>query len=481
MWRQVRFLKDKLRVLCGQGRTLGGQQRSFQDWMKTADHTTEFLWARVRLKLPKKSKTQPSSGNVLVLGGARLPEEANQMLKKGPKYASRGSSTPFLDEDSSYKVVLPRLPTGNDVLNSVFLHADLSGRPYRAPDFRDALLEVVTTADIIGVGQYQMSHVWMVTCASSAAKQKLVTRGELRVKGRKCMVIDPETKNIKLKLLWLPPHLESRRVEEAFQAYGGVKSVDREAWRCAGMEHWMTTNRDVSLELKDTINVSSIPHIMSIYGHQRLVLIPGRPPLCLRCKRVGHVRRQCKTPRCMQCHRFGHSSDACVSTYAGKLRSGQSSAEEPHLDHLMDATEVVDAAGEATGEAVGGIKEDQHLSMEAMPSSHNNTAKDISDEITAGEHSLEELKEKPPDDEGEEEAMDSSPTRKRPAPLSDEARTSLPGTVEEEPALMEPQHNGVGVETRLRRNSGGCLIFPWEEGLREGWSCGTTIPRPYWP
>ncbi|KAH7975555.1 hypothetical protein HPB52_003166 [Rhipicephalus sanguineus] len=116
-----------------------------------------------------------------------------------------------------------------------------------------------------------------------------------------------------------------------------------------------------------------------------------------------------------------------------------------------------------------------------MPSSHNNTAKDISDEITAGEHSLEELKEKPPDDEGEEEAMDSSPTRKRPAPLSDEARTSLPGTVEEEPALMEPQHNGVGVETRLRRNSGGCLIFPWEEGLREGWSCGTTIPRPYWP
>ncbi|XP_037521226.1 uncharacterized protein LOC119398032 [Rhipicephalus sanguineus] len=359
------------------------------------------------------------------------------MLSAGNSVSAtgRGSSTPFLDEDSSYKVVLPRLPTGNDVLNSVFLHADLSGRPYRAPDFRDALLEVVTTADIIGVGQYQMSHVWMVTCASSAAKQKLVNRGELRVKGRKCMVIDRETKNIKLKILWLPPHLESRRVEEAFQAYGVVKSVDREAWRCAGMEHWMTTNRDVALELKDTITVSSIPHIMSIYGHQCLVLIPGRPPLCLRCKRVGHVRRQCKTPRCMQCHRFGHSSDACVSTYASKLRSGQSSAEEPHLDHLMDATEVVDATGEATGEAVGDIKEDQHLSMEAMPSSHNNTAKDISedisDEITAGEHSLEELKEKPPDDEGEEEAMDSSQTRKRPAPLSDEATTSASDATEQ--------------------------------------------------
>nr|XP_037272912.1 sporulation protein kinase pit1-like [Rhipicephalus microplus] len=277
-------------------------------------------------------------------------------------------------QNSSYKVVLPRLPTSNDVLNSVFLHADLSGRPYLAPDFCDALLKVVSTADIIGVGQYQMSHVWMVTCASSMAKQKLVTCGELRVKGLKCMVLDPETKNIRLKLLWLPPHLESRRVEEAFQAYGVVKSVEREAWRCAGMEQWMTTNRDVALELKDTITVSSIPYLMSIYGHQCLVLIPGRPPLCLRCKRVGHVRRQCKTPRCLQCQRFGHLSDTCMSTYANKLRSGQGT-EDQRLDHFMDVTEVVDATGEAAGGAEGALKEAEHLSMDTL-GTQNNTAND---------------------------------------------------------------------------------------------------------
>ncbi|XP_072145129.1 uncharacterized protein [Dermacentor andersoni] len=293
------------------------------------------------------------------------------MLSAGNSVSApgRGSSTPFLNEDASYKVVLPRLPTGNDVLNSIFLHADLSGRPYRAPDFRDALLEVVNTSDIVGVGQYQMSHVWMVTCASSAAKQTLVACGELRVKGLKCMVIDPGTKNIKLRLLWLPPHLEPRRVEEAFQSYGQVKSVEREVWRCTGMEQWVTTNREVSLVLKGTITVSSIPHIMSIYGHQCLVLIPGRPPLCLRCKRVGHVRRQCRTPRCLQCHRFGHSVDACVSTYANKLRSGQYTADEPQLDHVMDSTEVIDATGETTG----GIKDEDQESLKPMPSSHNSS------------------------------------------------------------------------------------------------------------
>nr|XP_054929052.1 uncharacterized protein LOC126535392 [Dermacentor andersoni] len=317
------------------------------------------------------------------------------MLSAGNSVSApgRGSSTPFLNEDASYKVVLPRLPTGNDVLNSVFLHADLSGRPYRAPDFRDALLEVVNTSDIVGVGQYQMSHVWMVTCASSAAKQTLVACGELRVKGLKCMVIDPETKNIKLKLLWLPPHLEPRRVEEAFQSYGQVKSVEREVWRCTGMEQWVTTNREVSLVLKDTITVSSIPHIMSIYGHQCLVLIPGRPPLCLRCKRVGHVRRQCRTPRCLQCRRFGHSADACVSTYANKLRSGQYNADEPQLDHLMDSTEVVDATGETTG----GIRDEDQESLKPTPSSHNspsNTSEATGEDDSVCPPGLASLKEK---------------------------------------------------------------------------------------
>nr|XP_037271358.1 uncharacterized protein LOC119163456 [Rhipicephalus microplus] len=356
------------------------------------------------------------------------------MLSAGNSVSAngRGSSTPFHDEDSNYKVVLPRLPTGNDVLNSVFLHADLSCRPYRALDFRDALLKVVSTADNIGVGQYQMSHVWMVTCANSMAKQKLVTCGELRVKGLKCMVLDPETKNIRLKLLWLPPHLESRRVEEAFQAYGVVKSVEREAWRCAGMEQWMTTNRDVALELKDIITVSSIPHLMSIYGHQCLVLIPGRPPLCLRCKRVGHVRRQCKTPRCLQCQRFGHSSDTCVSTYANKLRSGQGT-EDQRLDNLMNVTEVVDATGEAAGGAEGALKEVEHLSMDTL-GTQNNTANDASETINecnaADKHHVEGLKDKPPDNE-EQEGRDCSQTRKRQAPVTDEATTSAPDTTEQ--------------------------------------------------
>ncbi|KAG0433546.1 hypothetical protein HPB47_019819 [Ixodes persulcatus] len=66
-----------------------------------------------------------------------------------------------------------------------------------ATDFRDALGDVVDSQDIIGIGQFQMSHVWMVTCANALAKAKLVTKAELRIKGRRCLIIDPDTRDLR--------------------------------------------------------------------------------------------------------------------------------------------------------------------------------------------------------------------------------------------------------------------------------------------
>ncbi|XP_075530163.1 uncharacterized protein LOC142563499 [Dermacentor variabilis] len=289
---------------------------------------------------------------------------------------SRKSHPPSTTDSGNYKVVLPRLPTGNTVLNSVFLHADLAGRPYRASDFRDALLSVLNATDILGAGQYQMSHLWLVARVNSIAKQKLVDKGELLVKGLKCLVIDPECKNIKMKLLWLPPHLEQRRIVEAPEPYGTVQSITGEMWRCDGMEGWQMTNRDVALTLKDGVSASNLPHLLSIYGHQCLILVPGRPPLCLRCNRVGHIRRQCRTPRRNNCHRYGHPADACVGTYADKLRGNRASEDDTITDHLMDVSEVVDATGETLPETRGQehIKPSSaEISLSQKPASEDET------------------------------------------------------------------------------------------------------------
>ncbi|KAM7290747.1 hypothetical protein ISCGN_027343 [Ixodes scapularis] len=180
----------------------------------------------------------------------------------------------------------------------------------------------------------------MVVCATSLAKSKLVFCEELKVKGKKCLVVDPESKEVKLRLLWLPPHMENRKVVEALEPFGTVRSIVREKWKCEGMEGMDTLNREVQLTLRDDISVSKIPHLLTIYGCQSLLLIPGRPPLCLRCNRVGHIRRQCRTPRCTKCQRYGHSLAECVLTYADRLKIG--TVDESATEHLMDASEVVE-------------------------------------------------------------------------------------------------------------------------------------------
>ncbi|KAM7296755.1 uncharacterized protein ISCGN_021910 [Ixodes scapularis] len=258
--------------------------------------------------------------------------------------ASRGITDAAAGVTDDYRILLPRFPDGKMCMNSVFLHADLAGRPYRAVDFRDGLKEIVDGCDVVSLGQYQMSHVWMLTLTSMAATEKVKAAGQLKVKGKKCLVIDPNSKDIKVKLLWLPTYLEDRRVAEALEPYGKLRTITREKWRVQGMETMETLNREVSLTLHDAVTSAELPHMLKVYGVQSLLLVPGRPPLCLRCKRVGHIRRQCRAPKCVKCHRFGHESSECYSTYASALRG--SSDEDTNQEHFMDVSEVVDATGE---------------------------------------------------------------------------------------------------------------------------------------
>lgn len=53
----------------------------------------------------------------------------------------------------------------------------------------------------------------------------------------------------------------------------------------------------------------------------------------------------------------------------------QSSTEEPHLDHLMGATEVIDASGKA----VSGNTGNEQLNIEPVPNSHNDAVKSVCD------------------------------------------------------------------------------------------------------
>ncbi|KAG0434034.1 hypothetical protein HPB47_019402 [Ixodes persulcatus] len=126
------------------------------------------------------------------------------------------------------------------------------------------------------------------------------------------------------------------------------------------MENMETLNSEVCLTLHDMATSEDIPHLLRVAGIQSFLVMSGRPPLCLRCKKVGHIRRQCRTPKCARCNRFGHESDECYSSYVAVLRG---SGTEPNAnEEFMDISEVVDATGEVLPTQAGSAESGPHIS-----------------------------------------------------------------------------------------------------------------------
>ncbi|KAM7299738.1 uncharacterized protein ISCGN_020304 [Ixodes scapularis] len=236
-----------------------------------------------------------------------------------------------------HRLQLPTLPTGEAAKLSVVLHADLEGRPYRLEDFRDPLKQVGVLSDVAGLGAYQMSHVWLLKFRTPEAKAKLLHAGSLQVKGKMCLPVDHNRRELRVKLHWVSFDAPVDSIRRAFEPFGEVKEVSREKWKVDGFVDVDSTTVVVRLALKEGVALESLPHQLRVSGGNVLVVVPGRAPICLRCRRTGHIRRDCRAPRCTECRAFGHEARDCVKTYA---RAASSKVTEESTELLIDEDEA---------------------------------------------------------------------------------------------------------------------------------------------
>lgn len=209
---------------------------------------------------------------------------------------------------------------------------------------------------VVALGAYQINHVWAVTMNTAEASKKLAALKELQVKGRRCLVIDPKEQQVKLRLHWLLHGVEDEDVKTALASFGKVTEVTRERWRVDGVSDKGSTTRAVLLQLKSGMKVDDLPHQIRVAGELALVVAPGRPMQCLRCRGSGHVRRECKVPRCSRCRLFGHADADCVRSYA--VAAGSAESEPLTSEHMMDVIEAEDAAkGAGSGNAAAEASE----------------------------------------------------------------------------------------------------------------------------
>ncbi|KAH8024909.1 hypothetical protein HPB51_002323 [Rhipicephalus microplus] len=175
-----------------------------------------------------------------------------------------------------------------------------------------------------------MSHVWLLKMKTDEAKKTLLYGGLLSVKDRPCVIVDPERQELRLKLHWVAFDINAETVWRAFREYGEVKEVISDKWRDEDFEGVEPTTRFVR---KEGVTTDRIPHQMRLESGMTLVVVPGRAPLCLRCRNTRHIHRDCRVPRCAVCHAFGHEQVDCTCSF-GSTASRATNAH--HTELLMD-------------------------------------------------------------------------------------------------------------------------------------------------
>lgn len=266
-----------------------------------------------------------------------------------------------------FQVVLPHLPSGDSVLHTVFLHGNLKARPYRVEHVRDSLARLSLLPEVVALGAYQMNHLWAVTFKDDEGKKKMLAAESFDVKDHRCMVIDPRDRGVRLKLYWLLHGVPDEDVRVALTPYGKVTEISRDKWKVQGCNDKGSTTRSVTLKLHVGVSVDDLPHQLRVAEDMALVVIPGRAPLCLRCRGIGHIRRDCRVPRCGVCRRYGHDDSHCVRSYASIAGPSRTDVVS---EHLMDAVDAEEASRE----------DDSAEGLVTLPESSSGVAREATNE-----------------------------------------------------------------------------------------------------
>ncbi|KAM7294416.1 uncharacterized protein ISCGN_023922 [Ixodes scapularis] len=95
-------------------------------------------------------------------------------------------------------------------------------------NFRQELKRCAVLSEIVALGAFQMSHVWLATLRTPEAKKRLIDCKELKVKDLRCVVIDPSSTEVRLRLHWVPYHVTDDAVSKFLEPYGKFVEVARQ-------------------------------------------------------------------------------------------------------------------------------------------------------------------------------------------------------------------------------------------------------------
>ena len=238
---------------------------------------------------------------------------------------------------------------------TLILSGDRAGTPYFREDFLEGLKQVLGEgiSQIISFGPLSKNNEWFLMVKSEKARDQILAAGIVKVKGGVFRVRSADSTQFRVRVHWAPPFIPNEVIINHLSQFGKVLSCVNELSVSKGFENIATGVRTIVM----CGNKADLPHFVVVVDKstkqtfQLLVTVTGRPPICLRCNKVGHFRRECTTPYCRHHGEYGHKTEECsaVGSYAGVLRGKNNAEPEP-----VDIEEV---SGTAEGSFSGQVKD----------------------------------------------------------------------------------------------------------------------------
>lgn len=258
----------------------------------------------------------------------------------------------------------PSIQYADDIRSrTVVLKMDVNGKPYDRLQMAEALENIIDLKDVQCFGPLNRNAEWYLTLHSEDTKQTLLSLAEITVttvNGRYRGTITPAgTKEVKARIHWIPPWVSDECVVKALRQHGlDVVSIntDRSTVKTrsgASLTHSFIPVRTVVVKSEGG---AAVPHTMRVVddhfheSYQALITVLGRPPVCLRCRDVGHYRSECTAPTCSKCRKIGHTAELCTSggrrQYAAVVGGG---GDQPGAESDMDnqAVDMLEKSGDS--------------------------------------------------------------------------------------------------------------------------------------
>ncbi|KAL3870755.1 hypothetical protein ACJMK2_038799 [Sinanodonta woodiana] len=169
------------------------------------------------------------------------------------------------------------------VNNEIYLRTlRIDGRMSREDAIRKLATAGVDISDIEGIYREGENNPWHAVLKSREKAGSISADG---IKNISNLIID-------LRIHWLPLYVNDLVIKEVLKPYGDVLEITRDKTIITKDNTLENGTRIVKFRTTD-FDSRNIPHIVSLGVCGMLITMKGRPPICLKCRQTGHLRKDC--------------------------------------------------------------------------------------------------------------------------------------------------------------------------------------------